>query len=91
MEDIDLITFSELLDKLMTINIKLYNLLDKSAELDKISDKTPEVEKQIINLSGENIRLVKQRSILKSAIDKKLNLAISSGNTVVLDEIKNYG
>lgn len=91
MEDIDLITFSELLDKLMTINIKLYNLLDKSAELDKISDKTPEVEKQIINLSGENIRLVKQRSKLKSAIDTKLNLAISNGNTTVLDEVKNYG
>ena len=63
MEDIDLITFSELLDKLMTINIKLYNLLDKSAELDKISDKTPEVEKQIINLSGENRMHVQSVSI----------------------------
>jgi len=91
MEDIELITFSELLDKLMTVNIKLYNLLDKTAELDKILNKTTETEKQIINLSGENIRLVKQRSMLKSAIDKKLNLSIKNGNSSVLDEVKNYG
>jgi len=91
MEDIELITFSELLDKLMTVNIKLYNLLDKTAELDKISNKTSETEKQIINLSGENIRLVKQRSMLKSAIDKKLNISIKNGNSSVLDEVKNYG
>jgi len=91
MEDLDLITFSELLDKLMTINIKLYNLLDKTAELDSIENKSNQIEQEIINLSGQNIRLVKQRSHLKSAIDKKLNLAIKSGNTTVLDEVKNYG
>ena len=91
MEDLDLITFSELLDKLMTINIKLYNLLDKTAELDSIENKSNQIEQEIINLSGQNIRLVKQRRPLKSAIDKKLNLAIKSGNTTVLDEVKNYG
>jgi hypothetical protein len=90
MEDIELITFSELVDKLMTINIKLYNLLDKSAELDKIKNKTNEQKDLIIKLSGENIRLIKQRSKLKTAIDKKLNLAIKNGETDVLDEIKNY-
>ena len=41
-------------------------------------------------LSGENIRLVKQRSNLKSAIDKKLNIAIKNGGTEILDEVKNY-
>ena len=91
MGDIELITFSELLDKLMTVNIKLYNLLDKSAKLDKVLKKTPEEEKQIITLSGENIRLVRQRSMLKSSIDKKLNLAIKAGHSSVLDEVKNYG
>ena len=91
MEDLDLITFSELLDKLMTNNIKMYNVLDKSAELDKLSNKTSEIQEEIINLSGQNIRLVKQRSYLKSAIDKKLNLAIKNGNTTILDEVKNYG
>ena len=90
MEELELVTFSELLDKLMTINIKLYNLLDKTAELDKIEEKTQEEIDLIVKLSGENIRLVKQRSALKSAIDKKLNLAIQTGGTEILDEVKNY-
>ncbi|HPI82340.1 MAG TPA: hypothetical protein PK122_03865 [Candidatus Paceibacterota bacterium] len=90
MEDLELITFSELLDKLMTINIKLYNLLEKTAELDKIEKKTQAEIDLIVKLSGENIRLVKQRSNLKSAIDKKLNMAIKNGGTEILDEVKNY-
>ena len=90
MEELELVTFSELLDKLMTINIKLFNLLDKTAELDKIEEKTQEEIDLIVKLSGENIRLVKQRSALKSAIDKKLNLAIQNGGTEILDEVKNY-
>lgn len=90
-EDIELITFSELMDKLMTINMKLFNVLDKAAALDNKTDRTSKDEKEIIRLSGENIRLVKQRSALKSAIDKKLNMAIKNGGTSVLDEVKNYG
>jgi hypothetical protein len=88
--DIELITFSELLDKLMTINIKLYNLLSRTAILDAKIDKTDEDIKEIVQLSGENIRLVKQRSMLKSAIDKKLNIAIKNGGTEILDEVKKY-
>jgi hypothetical protein len=90
MKDLELITFSELIDKLTVINIKLYHLLDKTAELDRKSEKTADEIALIITLSGENIRLVKQRSNLKSAIDKKLNLAIKSGGTEILDEVKNY-
>jgi hypothetical protein len=90
MEELELITFSELIDKLMTINIKLYNLLEKTTELDKIENKSQQEIDLIIKLSGENIRLVKQRSNLKSAIDKKLNMAIKNGGAEVLDEIKNY-
>ena len=90
-EDIELITFSELMDKLMTINMKLFNVLDKAAALDNKTNRTSKDEKEIIRLSGENIRLVKQRSALKSAIDKKLNMAIKNGGTAVLDEVKNYG
>ena len=37
----ELITFSELIDKLTVINIKLFNLLEKTAELDK-KEKTKE-------------------------------------------------
>ena len=90
MEELELITFSELLDKLMTINIKLYNLLDKTAELDKVKKKKPDQINLIVKLSGENIRLVKQRSALKSAIDKKLNMAIQNGGSEILDEVKKY-
>ena len=88
--DLELITFSELLDKLMTINIKLYNCLERSATLDVKSDKTEEDIMEIVKLSSENIRLVKQRSSLKTGIDKKLNLSIKLGGTEVLDEIKKY-
>lgn len=91
MEDIELITFSELIDKLMTINMKLFNVLDKSASLDNKQNKTEQDKDEIVRLSGENIRLVKQRSTLKSAIDKKLNMAIKNGGNTVLDEVKNYG
>lgn len=90
-EDIELITFSELMDKLMTINMKLFNVLDKAAYLDTKDNKSQEDKDEIVRLSGENIRLVKQRSALKSAIDKKLNIAIKNGGTAVLDEVKNYG
>lgn len=86
----DIVTFSELLDKLMVINIKLFNLLEKTAELDKKESKSKDDIDLIVNLSGENIRLVKQRSMLKSAIDEKLNVAIKNGSTDVLDEVKNY-
>lgn len=88
--DIELITFSELIDKLITIDIKLYNLLDKTAELDKKAEKTKEEIDLIVKLSGDNIRLATLRSTLKSAIDKKLNTAIKNGETTILDEVKNY-
>jgi len=90
MEYMELITFSELIDKLNIVNIKLFNLLDKTAELDKKINKSKEDIDLIIQLSGDNIRLAKQRSNLKSAIDKKLNEAIKSGDTNILDEVKNY-
>lgn len=90
MENLELITFSELIDKLTVINIKLFNLLDKAAELDNKVSRTAEDIETIVRLSGENIRLVKQRSNLKSAIDKKLNQAIRKGGTEILDEVKNY-
>jgi hypothetical protein len=86
----DIITFSELIDKLITVNIKLYNLLDKTSELDKKEERTKEDIDLIVRLSGENVHLAKQRSILKSAIDKKLNAAIKEGETDVLNECKKY-
>jgi hypothetical protein len=89
MENLEAVTFSELIDKLITINVKLFNVLDRSSYLDSL-EKTEEVKNEIVNLSGENIRLIKQRSFLKSSIDKKLNDAIKNGGTQVLDEVKKY-
>jgi hypothetical protein len=86
----ELITFSELIDKLITINIKLFFLLEKTAELDRKTKKTKEEIELIIKLSGDNIRLATQRSNLKTAIDKKLNDAIKNGETRILDEVKKY-
>jgi hypothetical protein len=89
MENLEAVTFSELIDKLITIYVKLFNVLDRSSYLDSL-EKTEEVKNEIVNLSGENIRLIKQRSFLKSSIDKKLNDAIKNGGTQVLDEVKKY-
>ena len=88
--DIELVTFSELIDKLSIVNIKLFNLLDKTAELDKKVEKSKEDIDMIVKLSGDNIRLVAQRSNLKFAIDQKLNIAIKNGGGEILDEVKNY-
>ncbi len=86
----DLITLSELIDRLSIVNIKLYHLLEKSMELDKKSNKSADDIAVIVKLSGDNIRLVKQRSQLKGAIDKKINEAIDGGRTNILDEVKDY-
>jgi hypothetical protein len=90
MKDLLLVKFSELIDKLMVINIKLFHLLEKTSELDLKIEKTKEDIALIVQLSGENIRLVKQRSKFKSAIDSKLNTAIKDGGIDILDEVKNY-
>ena len=86
----EFITVSELIDKLTTVNIKLFKLLDKTAELDKKEVKSKDDIDLIVKLSGENIRLVTLRSKLKTAIDNKLNDAIKKGGTDILDEVKNY-
>lgn len=93
MADIDVVTFSELIDKLMTANTKLYHILDKSAALSKIPENelTHSQKNEIISLSNQNIVLIKERSRLKTAIDMKLNDAIRSQKTDVLNEVKSYG
>lgn len=86
----ELITLSELIDRLSIVNIKLYHLLEKTTELDGKKNKSKEDVATILRLSGDNIRLVKQRSQLKVAIDRKINEALSKGNTNILDEVKDY-
>ena len=84
-------TISELIDRLITVNIKLYFLLDKTAELDKKEVKTQDDIDLIVKLSGENVHLAKHRSMLKTAIDTRINTAIKNGSTDILDECKKYG
>ena len=86
----ELVTFSELIDKLVTINVKLFTLLEKTAELTRKTELSQEETALMVRLAGDNIRLAKLRSNLKSAIDKKLNNAIKNGSTDVLDEVKRY-
>jgi hypothetical protein len=83
MNEIDLITFSELIDKLMTVNTKLFMIMDKIALPDLSED-------ELRKLNADQINLVKQRSFLKTAIDMKLNIAIKEGGTRVLNEVKKY-
>lgn len=86
----DITTFSELIDKLITVDLKLYNLLEKTSELDRKKEKTSSDIELIVRLSGDNVGLAKARSALKAAIDRKLNDAIKNGSTGVLNEFKNY-
>lgn len=87
----DITTFSELIDKLITINIKLYNVMEETGTLANKSKRDSKDMERLANLNLQNVELVKLRSKLKSAIDAKLNEAIKSGNTDVLNEVKRYG
>lgn len=87
----EIMTISELIDRLVTVNIKLFNLLDKTDELDKKEVKTKEDIDLIVKLSGQNVHLAKTRSNLKTAIDMMIDKAIKNGNTQILDECKKYG
>jgi hypothetical protein len=84
-------TISELIDKLVTVNIKLFNVMDKNAELSNKKDKTGKDLFIAVQLCEDNVNLAKTRSALKSEIDKKLNDAIKNGKTEVLNECKDYG
>lgn len=87
----DITTISELIDKLITINIKLYNVLEDSAKIANMKNQSDKDLIELGKLNAKNIRLVQNRSQLKSAIDSKISQAVKSGNVSVLDEVKKYG
>jgi hypothetical protein len=87
----DITTFSEIIDKLITINIKLYNVMEVTGTLANKDTRTDADMNKLANLNLQNVELVKLRSKLKSAIDNKLNEAIKYGNTDILNEVKRYG
>ena len=87
----DITTFSELIDKLITINIKLYNVMEVTGTLANKESRTDSDMTKLANLNLQNVELLKLRSKLKSAIDNKLNEAIKNGDTDILNEVKRYG
>lgn len=91
MNDIELITFAELIDKLITINIKLYNIMEALADIDNKTEKSQADLERLASITESHLKLVKQRSGVKSAIDAKLNDAIRHGETQVIQEVKKYG
>lgn len=87
----EITTFSELIDKLITINIKLYNVMEDTGTLASKSERSSSDMNKLANLNLQNVELVKLRSKLKSAIDSKLKDAIQNGDMDVLNEVKRYG
>ena len=69
----ELITFSELIDKLITVNIKLYNLLENTSVLDRkpVKSKEPVREK--------STRIRKPNSMLRDFVGNGLNEIIIGG------------
>lgn len=87
----EITTFSELIDKLITINIKLYNVMEDTGTLASKRERNSSDMNKLANLNLQNVELVKLRSKLKSAIDSKLKEAIQNGDMDVLNEVKRYG
>lgn len=79
----------QLIEELCIANIKLFNACDMKAA---IAAKPAEfTKKDCVENARRDIELCKRRAQLKTAIDKALNDAILSGDTCVIDEVKQYG
>lgn len=78
--------FSELIDKLAIVNIKLYMVKEKQAN---IKSSTSKIE--LKSLIDQDISLCRQRSTLKKEIDALLQKAIRTGDITQINEVKDYG
>lgn len=79
----------QLIEELCVANIKLFNVCDiKAAIAAKPGDYS---KKDCVENARRDIALCKRRAQLKNAIDQALNAAIISGETSVIDEVKQYG
>ena len=97
-------SFSELVDRLCIENVRLWHILDDTAELkreleaaeaDGDAARRTEVLERIAKKSFENIETVKRRSAFKRAIDESLRHSIGQmvrgGDPSVCIESKSYG
>lgn len=79
----------QLIEELCIANIKLFNVCDRKAEIAmRPADFS---KKDCVENARQDIALCKRRAQLKSAIDKALHDAIISGDTLVIEEVKQYG
>lgn len=95
-------SFSELVDRLCIENVRLWHILDDTAELkrrleawDGGAEGRTEILEKIAKKSFENIETVKRRSMFKRAIDEALRhsvqQAVHGGDPSVCIESKSYG
>ncbi len=79
-------SFSELVDKLSIVNVKLYMVKEKQSNI-----KTSTSKEELKSLIDQDISLCRQRSTLKKEIDSSLRKAIQTGDTTQINEVKDYG
>ena len=97
-------SFSELVDRLCIENVRLWHILDDTAELKRELEaaeaegdgtKRTEILEKIAKKSFENIETVKRRSAFKRAIDESLRHSVGQmvrgGDPNVCIESKSYG
>lgn len=97
-------SFSELVDRLCIENVRLWHILDDTAELkreleaaeaDGDGARRTEILEKIAKKSFENIETVKRRSAFKRAIDESLRHSVGQmvrgGDPNVCIESKSYG
>ena len=78
-------TFSELVDKLSIVNVKLYMVKEKQSQT---TDETPKEE--LKRLIDQDLSLCRERSILKKEINAALLNAVKTGSVAQLQEVKQY-
>ncbi len=97
-------SFSELVDRLCIENVRLWHILDDTAELKRELEEAEaggdgarrtEILERIAKKSFENIETVKRRSAFKRAIDESLKhnvgRMVRGGDPSVCIESKSYG
>lgn len=78
-------TFSELVDKLSIVNVKLYMVKEKQSQIREDASKS-----ELMSLIKQDLALCRERSALKKQIDAALSNAIKTGSVTVTNEVKQY-
>ncbi len=79
----------QLIEELCIANIKLFGVCNRKADI--ANNPGDFTKKDCVENFRRDIELCKRRAQLKTAIDREINDAIISGDTSVIDEVKQYG